>query len=95
MSGVTGGGNAVADQGDATAVWLPVIGKALAYLCLQEAQKKEPTKFDTVPKRVKFLQGLGLSLAQAAEAAGTTAASVRELRRQTKNRAKAKKKSGR
>lgn len=71
---------------DAMNVWLPVIGKALAYLCLQEAQRKEPAKFDTVIKRVKFLEDLGLSIDDAAATAGTTAASVRELRRQQKGK---------
>lgn len=36
----------VAEQDDAQAIWLPVIGKALAYLCLQDAQSK--TKENTV-----------------------------------------------
>ena len=53
--------HAVAEQDDAQATWLPIIGKALSYLCLQEAQRKEPGKFDSVLKRVKFLQGLGLN----------------------------------
>lgn len=34
------------DNKDTQATWLPVIGKALAYLCLQEAQRKEPKKFE-------------------------------------------------
>jgi hypothetical protein len=51
----------VANQDDAQATWLPVIGKALAYLCLQEALRKDPKKYDTVLKQVKFLQALGLS----------------------------------
>jgi DNA-directed RNA polymerase specialized sigma24 family protein len=86
----------VGEKADATEVWLPVIGKALAYLCLQEAQRKEPAKFDTVSKRVTFLEGLGLSLSEAAEAAGTSADSVRVLRRRAraggKKRAKDRKK---
>lgn len=65
-------------------VWLSVIGKALAYLCLQEASRKEPNKFDTVNKRVEFLEGLGLNLDDAAAAAGSSGASVRELRRQAR-----------
>jgi hypothetical protein len=64
---------------DASATWLPVIGKALAYLCLQEAHRKEPNRFDTVLKQVKFLQGLGLSRNDAAEAAGSSADSVRVM----------------
>lgn len=84
---------------DASAAWLPVIGKALAYLCLQEAQRKDPKKFDTVLKQVKFLQGLGLSRKDAAEAAGSSAESVRVMHHQRKStRTKhgaAKKKTGR
>lgn len=83
---------------DASAAWLPVIGKALAYLCLQEAQRKDPKNFDTVLKQVKFLQGLGLSRKDAAEAAGSTAESVRVMHSQRKStRSKngtAKKKTG-
>lgn len=70
----------------AAATWLPVIGKALAYLCLQEAQRKEPNKFDSVLKRVKFLQGLGLSRNDAAAAAGSSAASVQVMHSQVKSR---------
>lgn len=84
---------------DASAAWLPVIGKALAYLCLQEAQRKDPKKFDTVLKQVKFLQALGLSRNDAAEAAGSSAESVRVMHHRRKSaRAKngtAKKKAGR
>jgi len=70
---------------DASAAWLAVIGKALAYLCLQEAQRKDPKKFNTVLKQVKFLQGLGLSRKDAAEAAGSSAESVRVMHHQRKS----------
>jgi hypothetical protein len=69
----------MAKENSAEDTWLPVIGKALAYLCLQEAQRKEPEKFDSVLRRVKFLQGLGLSRNDAANAAGSSAASVQVL----------------
>ncbi len=36
-------------------VWLSVIGRSLAYLCLEQAKKLEPKKFDTVRKKVDFL----------------------------------------
>lgn len=54
----------MADKGpvDASATWFPVIGRALAYLCLQEAHRKDASKFDTVLKQVEFLEGLGLPL---------------------------------
>ena len=84
---------------DASASWLPVIGKALAYLCLQEAQRKDPNKFDTVLKQVKFLQGLGLSRKDAAEAAGSSEKSVSVMQSRRKSTRKkngaAKKKAGR
>jgi hypothetical protein len=76
----------MAEDDSAEGAWLPVIGKALAYLCLQEAQKKEPEKFDTVLKRVKFLQGLGLNQSDAAYAAGSSAASVQVLHSQAKSK---------
>lgn len=76
----------MADQEDAQATWLPVIGKALAYLCLEQAQGREPEKFDSVLKRVKFLEGLGLSRDHAAEAAGSSAKSVRVLHSRVKSR---------
>ncbi len=76
----------MAEENSAEDKWLPVIGKALAYLCLQEAQKKEPEKFDTVLKRVKFLQALGLSQGDAAHAAGSSAASVQVMHSQAKSR---------
>lgn len=66
-------------------VWLAVIGKALSYLCLQEAARKEPQKFITVHQRVEFLENLCLSLEDAAVAAGSSAASVRELRRKARS----------
>lgn len=74
------------DPGSIEAAWLPVIGKALAYLCLQEAERKEPDKFDSVLKRVKFLQDIGLSRDDAARAAGSSAASVRVMHSQAKSR---------
>lgn len=69
----------MAEQDDAQATWLPVIGKALTYLCLQEALRKQPEKLNSVLKRVKFLQALGLSCNDAANAAGSSVASVTVL----------------
>lgn len=66
--------------------WLAVIGKCLAYLCLEQARKQQPDKFDTVGKKVEFLQGMGLPLADAAYAAGSTPASVAELARRASNK---------
>ena len=61
--------------------WLMVIGKALAYLCVQEASKTDKHLPD-IPSRVKFLEGIGLSTQDAAQLLGTTANSVRTNMRQ-------------
>jgi hypothetical protein len=63
-------------------VWLSVIGRSLAYLCLEQAKKLEPQKFDTVAKKVDFLKDMGLPKDDAAYVAGSTPASVAELARQ-------------
>ncbi len=73
---------------DPSAAWLAVIGKALAYLCLQEAQRKEPEKFDSVLKKVKFLQTLGLSRDDAAHAVGSSPGSVRVLQHNRRKKSK-------
>lgn len=82
------------DQPDASS-WLPVIGKSLAYLCLAKAMEREPDKYKEVLDKVKFLQGIGLSASDAAEAAGSTAhfVSVMQSRRKRVKNGKAKKKS--
>lgn len=50
-------------------LWLSVIGKALAYLCLDRARERDPSKFGDVLNKVDFLLGLGLPKKDAAEAA--------------------------
>ncbi|WP_082540753.1 hypothetical protein [Pseudolabrys sp. Root1462] len=61
-------------------IWLPVIGNALAYLCLEKFSEKNPAKTDSVLKKVKFLEGLGVPAKDAASAAGSTPDSVRVLK---------------
>jgi DNA-directed RNA polymerase specialized sigma24 family protein len=68
--------------------WLPVIGKALCYLCLSKAMEREPAKYDDVLAKVKFLEGLGLSQEDAAGAAGSSAGSVRVMRHYQRKKAK-------
>jgi hypothetical protein len=62
------------------ATWLPVIGNALAFLCLDKYAEKNPDKADSVLKKVKFLEGLGVPAKDAAGAAGSTAESVRVMK---------------
>lgn len=64
------------------AVWLPVIGNALAYLCLERFTEKNPDKADSVLKKVKFLEGLGVPAKEAASAVGSSPESVRVLKAQ-------------
>jgi hypothetical protein len=63
-------------------LWLSVIGKSLSYLCLEQAKKLDPSKFDSVQKKVNFLLDIGLPKDAAAYVAGSTPASVAELARQ-------------
>jgi hypothetical protein len=69
----------MSDEPKEYATWLPVIGKALAYLCLAKAMEGDAgaEKYKTVLAKVKFLEGLGLPHKDAAEAAGSTSESVR------------------
>jgi len=71
---------------DANNEWLAVIGKSLAFLCLAQAEKSNPQKMSGIVAKVNFLKGLGLTQAQAAEAVGSSAASVAEMLRQAKNK---------
>ena len=60
--------------------WLAVIGKSLAFLCLEQARARDVKRFEDVLPKVDFLMGLGLSEKDAAEAAGSNHKSVRDLR---------------
>jgi hypothetical protein len=77
-------------------LWLAVIGKSLAYLCLEKARERDAGKFEDVLAKVDFLMGIGLAEKDAAEAAGTNHKSVRDLRayyvKKSKKNGKAKKK---
>lgn len=72
----------MADEKRAEDIWLPVIGNALAFLCLEKFAEKHPDKTDNVLKKVRFLKGLGLPEKDAAGAAGSTAESVRVMKAQ-------------
>jgi hypothetical protein len=83
----------MADKDSEYATWLPVIGRALARVALERATDREPDKYREVLDKVKFLEGLGLPRADAAEAAGSTAESVR-VARYKKSKAKKSGKKG-
>lgn len=54
-----------------------VIGRSLAFLCMQSTSAKE----GTLLQKAEFLNGLGLEYADAAQMLGTTEASLKELAR--------------
>jgi len=60
--------------------WLAVIGRSMAYLCLEQEKQREPDKFKDVLPKVDFLMTMGLTEKDAAEVAGTNHKSVRDLR---------------
>jgi hypothetical protein len=78
---------------DIQETWLLVIGRALAFLCLSQVEVKTPERVDSVVKKVKFLEALGLPRVDAAQAAGSNAESVRVMiaRGGRKRRGKTKK----
>jgi hypothetical protein len=82
----------MADNKDAHEIWLPVIGRALALLCLKQAQQVRPEDFLSVLEKVKFLTDLGLPEADAASGAGSNPKSVRVMKSQKKARGHARKK---
>jgi hypothetical protein len=63
-------------------LWLRVVGKSLAYLCMQHVAKNEPKRVPDVVAKVRFLEGLGIPMADAAQLLGTTANSVKTNLRQ-------------
>ena len=63
-------------------LWLQVIGKSLAYLCMQHVAQNEPKRVPDVVAKVKFLEGLGIPITDAAQLLGTTANSVKTNLRQ-------------
>jgi hypothetical protein len=78
------------DEKSVQEVWLPVIGNALAFLCLDKFSEKNPEKADNVLKKVRFLEGLGVPAKDAAGAAGSSAESVRVMKSRGGSRANRK-----
>lgn len=66
--------------------WTAVIARSLAYLCLEKATEKDREKFKETLPRVDFLEALGLPAKDAAIWAGSTLASVNELKRLRRNK---------
>jgi hypothetical protein len=65
------------NDNDVYQLWLPVIGRALAQLCLKQVHEGDATIAD----RAKFLETLGLPRHEVADMLGTSYASVTELLR--------------
>ena len=77
----------LANQDTTHQVWLPVIGRALSYLCMHNADMGSKTKAE----KAQFLEGLGLERKDVAAMLGTTYASITELMSQAKKKKGAKK----
>jgi hypothetical protein len=72
--------------------WLEIIGKSLAFLCVQEIARSDPKRVPDLPSKVKFLEGIGLSTKDAAQLLGSTANSIKtNLRQRGKGASGAKK----
>jgi hypothetical protein len=80
------------DNKDADVIWLPVIGRALAFLCLFQAQHTRPEDFSNALDKVKFLTDLGLPQADAAYTAGSNPKSVGVMRARKKGGHRGRKK---
>jgi transcriptional regulator len=69
-------------QDSTTQVWLPIIGRALAFLCLHSTKKTD----QTIAEQALFLENLGLERKDVAAMLGTSPASIAELLRQARNK---------
>ena len=74
----------LAEQYSSEQMWLPVIGRALAQICMHNADMTKRT----IAEKARFLQALGLEIQDVADMLGTTSGSVRELLRLAKKKAK-------
>ena len=74
----------MADQLSDQQKWLPVIGRALAHLCMHNADLGSKT----IGEKASFLMALGLDITDVAAMLNTTPASIRELMRQSRNKKK-------
>jgi hypothetical protein len=78
------------------ALWLSVIGKALAYLCVQHVSQNDPERVGSLLDKVKFLEGIGVPKGDAALILGSSSASVATLQsRKKKGAANGRKKAKR
>ncbi|WLB58842.1 hypothetical protein [Bradyrhizobium japonicum] len=75
--------------------WLEIIGKSLAFLCVQEISRSDPKRVPDLVAKVKFLEGIGLSTKDAAALMGTTANSVKTNERQREKKGNGSAKKGR
>ena len=67
---------------DADRDWQAVIGRALAFICLAQADIRDKG----LAEQTQFLEGLGLSRKEAAALLGSSADSLTELLRQSRKK---------
>ena len=71
--------------------WLPIIGKSLAYLCVQAGELKDKTLAD----KATFLEAVGIERKTVAAMLGTTYGTITETLSKIKRSKKGAKKSAR
>jgi hypothetical protein len=77
-------------------VWLSVIGKALAYFCVNHVSEHDPERVGSLLDKVEFLEGIGVPKGEAALILGSTARSVATLEsRKKKGASRGRKKAKR
>jgi hypothetical protein len=69
-------------QNDVDQVWLPIIGKCLAFACMHSAEIHDKT----IVEKARFLEALGLERKDVALMLDTTRASITEMYRQSERR---------
>jgi hypothetical protein len=72
------------DNSNDSTTWLAVIGRSLAYLCLRNSELRDKD----LATQAALLISLGLGVEDSAKLLGTTEASLRELLRLARNKAK-------
>ena len=70
------------EEGDSRVDWQAVIGRSLAFLCLQQADARDKD----LATQGRFLENLGLSRKEAAAMLGTSYGSLTELLRRSQHK---------
>lgn len=78
-------------EADSVHQWLPIIGRSLAYLCVQAGELKEKSLAD----KAAFLESVGIERKTVAAMLGTTYGTITETLSKIKRSKKGARKNGR